>query len=317
MKLVAGVDVGGTKIAAGAVGADGTLLRRHTVATPAADGPAAVLDAVATAVRALGVPIVAAGVGSAGVIDAGSGMVLSATGALPGWAGTDLRGELGARLGVPVAVDNDVHAHAVGETWRGAAAGLHTVLLVAVGTGVGGSLVLGGRVHHGAHAVAGHVGHTPVPEAAGVPCACGGSGHAEALGSGPAMLADYRRRSGRDDAAHLAQVVRRAERGDGLAGEVLARGATAVGQAIGGLVNVLDPELVLLGGGVSGSGELWWEPMRAAVAAEVLPPLRGVPLRAGALGADAAVIGAARLAWQASDAGAGTEAAAGRVEVNG
>lgn len=102
-------------------------------------------------------------------------MVLSATEALPGWPGTDLRGELGARLGAAVL-------------------GKEHVLLVTAGTGVGGSLLLGGKVHRGANATAGHVGHVPVPAARGWPCACGGAGHAEAVAGGPAMLAEYRRR---------------------------------------------------------------------------------------------------------------------------
>ncbi|CRK56637.1 N-acetylmannosamine kinase [Alloactinosynnema sp. L-07] len=286
--LVAGVDIGGTKIATGLVAEDGTLVRSATVPTPRR--PDAVLDAVAALVADLG-PVVAAGVGSAGVIDPASGRVLSATDALPGWGGTDLRGGLTARLGVPVAVDNDVRAHAVGECWLGAAAGLRHVLVVAVGTGVGASYVVDGVVVNGAHAAAGHLGHVPVPAAAASTCPCGGTGHVEAVASGPALLAAY------GDAPDLAAVAQRAADGDGRAREVLARGAAALGQAIGGVMNMLDPDLVLVTGGVSQCGPEWWEPLRAGVAAEVLPPLRDTVVRAGALGSAAAVLGAARLGW--------------------
>ncbi|MEV4837392.1 ROK family protein [Nonomuraea sp. NPDC049486] len=243
--------------------------------------------------------VTAVGVGSAGVVDPGRGVVVSATGALVGWAGTDLRGELSRRLGVPVVVGNDVHAHALGEQWRGAAAGREDVLLVAVGTGVGASVMLGGRVRHGAHAVAGHAGHVPVAAAAGRPCPCGGQGHVEAVASGPALIGEYRRRGG-TDAADLAGVARLAAAGDPLAADVLAEGGAALGSLIGGLMNVIDPEIVVIGGGVAGCGEPWWRPLRAAIAAEVLPALRDVPVEPAALAGAAALLGAARMALEAS-----------------
>ncbi|QMU71225.1 ROK family protein [Streptacidiphilus sp. P02-A3a] len=299
MTLVGAVDIGGTKIAAGLVAADGTVVRQRSVPTPAAEGPQAVLDAAADLVAELarpGEPVLAVGVGSAGVIDPRTGRVLSATDALPGWAGTDLRGGLGARLGVPVAVDNDVHAHALGEAWRGAAAGVREVLLVAVGTGIGGSQVVDGRVHHGAHSAAGHVGHMPLPEAEGRRCPCGGVGHAEAVAAGPALLAEYRRRRGAAGTRDLADVAARAERGEPTARQVLEDGATALGRLIGGLVNLLDPELVLVTGGVANCGPVWWSSLRVGYHAEALPPLRGVPLEPGLLGHLAPLLGAARLA---------------------
>ncbi|WBB61642.1 ROK family protein [Streptomyces sp. WMMC500] len=311
MTVVAALDIGGTKTAAALVDGEGRLLRRRTAPTPAAAGPGAVLDAAAAAVAELaaaGGPYAAVGVGSAGVIDAAAGTVLSATAALPGWAGTALRDELGRRLGVPVAVDNDVHAHALGETWRGAAAGRTHVLLVAAGTGIGGSLILGGRVHRGAHSAAGHLGHVPVPAAAGRPCACGGTGHAEGVAAGPAMVREYRRRAGEpagggpeavtEPAAvtGLAAVAERAAAGDAVASAVLAEGAVALGEAVGGLINALDPELVLVTGGVSRCGPAWWRPLRAAIAATTLPLLSDVPVAPGTPGDDAALLGAARLA---------------------
>ena len=296
MTLVGAVDIGGTKIAAGLVAADGTVLRQLSVPTPAAEGPQAVLNAAAELVTELGEPVLAVGVGSAGVINPLSGRVLSATDALPGWAGTDLRGGLGARLGVPVSVDNDVHAHALGEAWRGAASGVRHTLLVAVGTGIGGSQVVDGRVRHGAHNAAGHVGHMPLPEANGRRCPCGGFGHAEAVAAGPALLAEYRRRCGDPGPRDLADVAALAERGDATARQVLEEGATALGRLIGGLVNLLDPDLVLVTGGVANCGPVWWSSLRTGCHAEALPPLRTVPLEPGLLGHRAPLLGAARLA---------------------
>ncbi|MFE3450769.1 ROK family protein [Nonomuraea sp. NPDC059194] len=295
MTLVVGVDIGGTKTSAGLVDAHGTLQAARTRATPASAGPAAVIAAAVELVRELGLGGVAAvGVGSAGVIDAERGLVVSATDAIAGWAGTDLRGELSRQLGLPVAVVNDVHAHALGEHWIGAAAGRRDVLLVAVGTGVGASLVLGGTVRHGAHWTAGHAGHLPSPFARDLPCPCGGRGHLEAIASGPALLAEYRRRGG-TGAARPAEL---AEGGDRLAIAVLTEGAAALGSAIGGLVNLVDPEIVVVGGGVANSGALWWQAMRQAAAAEVLPALRAVPIEPAALGSEAALVGAARLAME-------------------
>ncbi|RKE17719.1 ROK family protein [Streptomyces sp. TLI_171] len=295
--VVAGVDIGGTKISAALVGPDGVPGPAVTVPTPAADGPAAVLAAVAAAVRALGGEPVAVGIGSAGVIDPAAGTVRSATDAMPGWAGTELRSGVEQLLGLPVAVDNDVHAHALGEAWTGAARGAHCVLLVAVGTGVGGSLLIDGRVHHGARQVAGHLGHIAVPEADGLPCTCGGAGHVEAVAAGPALLAAHHRAGGHP-AADLRAVAERAADGEPLAAETLATGARALGRAIGGLANVLDPDLVLIGGGVSHCGPAWWEPLRTAFAAELLPPIAELPLTPCRLGTSAAVVGAARLAWR-------------------
>ncbi|OUC95802.1 ROK family protein [Streptosporangium minutum] len=348
MTLVVGVDIGGTKTSAGLVDSSGTLLAVRTLPTPAAQGPAAVLD---TAVGLVGEvasgagDVTAVGVGSAGVVDPRRGVIVSATGAITGWAGTDLRGEVSRRLGLPVAVGNDVHAHALGEQWRGAAAGYADVLLVAVGTGIGASVVLGGRVLRGAHSVAGHAGHVPAVAAAGRPCPCGGNGHVEAVASGPAMLAEYRARAasalpgpsgvsepsgvpgpsgasgpsgvseqpgvtgpsavpgpheaaGPAAAAGLADVARLAAQGDRIAVSVLTGGAAALGSTIGGLMNVIDPEVVVVGGGVAACGEVWWQALREGIAAEVLPALRGVPVGPAALGGDAALLGAARMALE-------------------
>ncbi|MDP9861534.1 MULTISPECIES: ROK family protein [Streptosporangium] len=302
MTVVVGVDIGGTKTAAGLVDRSGALLAVRTLPTPAARGPAAVVDTAVDLVRELAAgagDVAAVGIGSAGVVDPRRGVIVSATDAITGWAGTDLRGEVSRRLGLPVAVDNDVHAHALGEQWRGAAAGHADVLLVAAGTGIGASVVIGGRVLRGAHSVAGHAGHVPAAAAAGLPCPCGGRGHVEAVASGPALLADYRGRAGAG-AAHLADVARLAADGDRVAAAVLTRGAAALGSTIGGLMNVIDPEIVVVGGGVAACGALWWRALREGIRAEALPSLREVPVVPAALGGDAALLGAARMALEAA-----------------
>ncbi|MEU8020322.1 ROK family protein [Micromonospora parva] len=300
--VVAALDIGGTKTAAAIVTRHGEVVDRITAPTPGRAGATAILDTAADLVgrlraRATGTRVHAVGVGSAGVIDHRTGRVLSATDALAGWAGTDLRGRLSELLGLPVAVVNDVHAHALGETRHGVAVGHETTLFIAVGTGIGASFVIDGTVLAGAHSAAGHAGHQPSPYAVGLACTCGGREHLEAIAAGPGLTEEYVRRTGQpvDD---LRTVAARAADGDVLAIEVVLLGGTAVGSAVGGLVNMLDPAAVVIGGGVTGLGERWWQALREAVRRETLPSLVGVPVLASTLGSDAPLLGAAALAWE-------------------
>lgn len=294
-----GVDVGGSKIAAALVTPDGQLRESTERRTPAADGPAAVLDAITGAVRALPGHASArgVGVGTGGVVDHARGVVLSANALLPGWAGTDLRAELGARLDLPVVADNDVNAFALAEQRFGAGAGHRSVLYVSVGTGIGGALSFDGALYRGAHSTAGELGHLAVPEAAGHPCNCGRTGHLEAVAAGPAISARYVEQAASPDDApvDLRAVARRADQGDEHAAQAIATGAAALGRALGGLVNTLDVARVVIGGGVTGIGERYWTPLTEAFAAELLPGPSGVRPVPAALGPRSAVVGAAAL----------------------
>ncbi|MCC3271076.1 ROK family protein [Arthrobacter gengyunqii] len=311
-RCVIGVDLGGTKTAAGIVDEDGTVHASGSRPTPATAGAAAIL---ATAVglvtgmleqaRAAGLDPVAVGIGSAGVINTLDGSVVSATDSLTGWAGTPLAAHVAEQSGLPAFAVNDVHAHNLGEHWVGASAGADSSLLVAVGTGVGGSLILAGAPHLGARAVAGHAGHLASPLAYDdggrpLPCSCGRAGHVEAIASGPSIALLYRRLAGGDAAADpvsAVDVAVRAAAGEPLALCALTTGATAAGQAVGGLANMLDPSVVVVGGGVAGAGDLWWTPFRAALRAELMDPLADLPVVPAALGSGAAIVGAARFAY--------------------
>ncbi|MGC5307562.1 ROK family protein [Micromonospora zamorensis] len=301
-EAVAALDIGGTKTAAALVTRQGEVVHRDTAPTPGRAGATAILDTAADLVdrlraRATGTRVRAVGVGSAGVIDHRTGLVLSATDSLAGWAGTDLRRRLRELLDLPVAVINDVHAHALGETRHGVATGHRTTLFLAVGTGIGASFVVDGTVLAGAHSAAGHAGHQPSPYAGQLSCTCGGQGHLEAIASGPGLAQEYARRTGQpvDD---LRSVAARAADGDATAREVVLLGGAAVGSAVGGLVNMLDPAAVVIGGGVAGLGDLWWQALRDAVRRETLPSLVDVPVLASTLGSDAPLLGAASLAWE-------------------
>lgn len=296
-----GIDVGGTKIAAAVV--DDTGLPHHPVRlpTPAASGPQAVLDAMSDAARAAlragGCPLPGAiGVSTGGVVDHRTGTIVSATSLLPGWTGTAVARELSGRLeGTPVSVDNDGNVLAVGERHFGVARGLDDVLFVAVGTGVAGALIRGGRLIRGAHHTAGELGHLPVPAAGGRPCSCGRTGHLEAAAAGPALEARYRESTGPSAPVGLPAVTTRATAGDAQALEVLREGGAILGSTLGGLANLLDPQAVVIGGGVAACGEHYWRPLTEAFRAELLPGNAAVSLLPADAGPLAAVAGAALL----------------------
>lgn len=291
---VIGLDLGGTKIAAALVAGDGTVLARHFLPTPAAEGAEAVLDALAEAARAVWAPgATAIGVAAAGVIDPAGGTVTSATDTILGWAGTALATGLATRTGLPVACDNDVRAAAATELSGPHGQGI-TMIYAAVGTGVGGAVAVDGRMLHGAAGIAGHLGHLPSPEADGLPCTCGATGHLEAIAAGPGITAHYTRMSGLP-ADRLETVAARAAEDEPHATAAIVLGAGAVGRALGGLANTLGADRVVVGGGVPRIGALYTDALNAAFTAELMAPLRElrpVPPRGGP---DAAVLGAVAL----------------------
>jgi len=306
---VVGVDLGGTKIAAATVdrlGRAGPVRRR---VTPAKDGPDAVLDAIAAVVDdALAAASLEArpvlrgvGIGAAGVIDPGRGLVLSSTDAIADWSGTAIATAVATRLGLPAAgvtVHNDVDAHALGETWTGAAAGVSSALVVAVGTGIGGAWWLGEALWVGERFTAGEIGHMPTPGAGHLVCACGRTGHLEALGSGPGLYRHYLAIGGDAHAGNARDVVALAAT-DSVAARAVSDAATAVGRAVAGLVTAVGPEVVVVTGGVPEAGPVWWQPFESALRDELIDVLHDVPVRRAALGELAAVIGSARRVWEA------------------
>ncbi|MFE9657343.1 ROK family protein [Micromonospora sp. NPDC006431] len=293
---VVGVDIGGTKTAAALVGPDGKLLERREAPTPARSGPEAVLDAAAGLTAGL---LGAAGpgpvgVGTAGTVDPATGRIRYATDSLPGWTGTPVADALAARLGREVRVTNDVNAAALGECWAGAGRDRAHVLLVAAGTGLGGAIVRNGRVEAGARGAAGEVAHLPAPGAERLRCGCGRYGHLEAIASGTGLAAAYAIETG--DRISGRAVADRAAAGDAAARQVVDRAGAVLGAVLAGLVALLDPDAVLVAGGAAAA---LLPAASAAYAAELPAGWAGVPLLPAALGADAVVVGAARLATNA------------------
>jgi fructokinase len=245
-----GVDLGGTKIEAVALDEDGRELVRRRIATPRGDY-GATLDAIASLVfdlERISDTRATVGVGMPGTVSPATGLVKNANST---WLiGRPLADDLPRLLGRPVRFANDANCFALSEATDGAAAGAAVVFGVILGTGVGGGIVIDGRIVIGANAIAGEWGHNPLPapqgaELPGPPCYCGRRGCIETFLSGPALAADY------DGATAADEIVQRAAAGDVRADQALCRFEDRLARALASVVNVLDPDVIVLGGGLS------------------------------------------------------------------
>ncbi|WP_101384778.1 MULTISPECIES: ROK family protein [Kitasatospora] len=302
--VTAAVDIGGTKIAAGLVDRDGTLLHRCQVPTPARESAESVFAAVARAVDALAEhPLwsraTAVGVGSAGPVDIRSGTVSPVN--IPGWRDFPLVEQVLKHPAIgdrPVVLGGDAVAMAAAEHWRGAARPYRNALCIVVSTGVGAGLVLDGKVRPGPSGNAGHLGHISI-DPDGEPCACGSRGCLEGLASGTAIARHARaagwRPSGGDDSA--VAVAQAAGAGDPPALAAFDRAARALAVGIAGTAALVDLEAAVIGGGVAQAGELFFAPLRRHLDDyATLSYTRGLVVAPAQLGTDAGVIGAAALA---------------------
>jgi glucokinase len=298
------LDIGGTKIAAALVNWQGAVIHRHIRATRADLGAPAILKTTREAGREMldtagryGLRVRAIGIGSGGQVDVERGRIAYASDTLPGWSGLPLANEVEGALGLPVFVDNDVNAVALGEHHFGAGRGYQAALYVAIGTGVGGALVQGGKIWRGATWSAGEICHLVVDYDGTRRCSCGATGHLEAYTSGPAMTQRYRELSGMREPVDLKAIAAYAHHGDSHALRAIAEGAQILGIALGGVLNVFDPEALIIGGGVPEMGDLWWRHFETALRTNPMPGPAGVVLRPAQLGTDAALAGAAWLAF--------------------
>ena len=255
-----GLDLGGTKIEGVALGDDGTQLARRRVATPRHDY-AATLEAMAGLVRDLEAETGrrgSVGVGMPGALSPATGLVKNANST---WLiGQPLDRDLSGLLARPVRFANDANCFALSEAVDGAAAGARVVFGVIVGTGTGGGVVVDRKVLTGGNAIAGEWGHNPLPwpregEWPGPACYCGKTGCVETFLSGPGLARDFRRATGEDIEAP--QIVARAERGDGAATAALERYEDRMARALAVVLDILDPDVVVLGGGMSQIARLY------------------------------------------------------------
>jgi glucokinase len=297
--ITIGVDIGGTKIAAARVRADGTVDARARTATPRT-GADDILDAtlhLIAGLRARGVAeseVSAIGVGAPGIIAPGTGRVLIASSVVPGWTGTEVAARLAAATGLAVHVDNDVRAMAQGEATLGAGRDLGDVLYASFGTGVGGALSFDGVVRPGHQGTAGELAHLAVGGPGPIACGCGSRTHLEAAASGPAIAAAYAARTG--TGLELVEVARRSASGDAAAAEVIEEAARTAGAALAGLITAVDLDGLVLAGGVLNIGDRFAHTLEQALRSQLWPPDRRLVIRRAALGEDAPVIGAALMA---------------------
>lgn len=311
-KAILAIDVGGTKLAAGVMSASGELLSRARRPTPTApDGDevySALLEVVWEARRALGKQwkLEAVGVGAGGPMRMFEGLISTLN--IPGWRHDfPIVARLEADLGLPVALDNDAKAFALGEQLFGAGRGHPDMLGVVVSTGVGGGVIIGGSLHHGRTGNAGHVGHQ-VAEPDGPRCACGGRGCVEAIASSPSIVRLVRAEMERGRETVLRErfgptaftareVAVAAFEGDALARVAFERAGKALGVGFAGAAAILDVNLIVLGGGVSTAGDLLLRPVREALATySALEYLADLQVTPAANGPDAGLVGAAALA---------------------
>ena len=238
------------------------------------------------------------GVAAPGPLDPYRGVVLFAPN-LPAWREEPLQARLEAALGVPVRMGNDANLAALGEVRYGAGRGHEHVLYLTLGTGVGGGVVCHGRLLEGRQGLAGELGHITV-DPQGPPCACGGWGHLEALASGTALVraAQEALTTHPDSLLHRVRpltaeaIARAAYEGDTLARDLLARAGHWVGVALADLCHIFNPEVVVLGGGVSRGGPWLWDALREALYARLMRPEYRPQVRPSALGDDAGLLGA-------------------------
>jgi glucokinase len=315
--LAIGIDIGGTKVAGGVVDAAGRVLAQTRADTPAQDVTrtrGVIIDMVQELSRAH--PVAAVGIGAAGWVDAGRGTVRFAPHLA--WRDEPLRDQVAAAVDLPVVVENDANAAAWAEFRLGAGRDAEdSMMLVAVGTGIGGGLVLGGRLVRGAHGFAGEPGHEVVA-ADGEPCTCGRRGCLEQYASGKALVrfaragaaahpsaaAGLLELAGGDPDRITGPLVTTAARaGDKLAGEAFEQVGRWLGVGLADLVQILDPQLLVIGGGVAEAGELLLAPARDSYQRALAQRgrLPAAPVRAAVLGSLAGLVGAADLAREAPD----------------
>ena len=315
MRYVVGIDVGGTNIVVGTVAEDGSevigLVSEPTIAEQGADAVVARIVKLARAsmAEARRKEIVGAGIGSPGPLDTETGVVILTPNL--GWVNMPLRDRIADALKLPATLDNDANCAIFGEWWRGAARGVDHVVGLTIGTGVGGGIVLDGEIYHGASDVAGEIGHMTI-EANGRRCKCGNDGCLEAYASGPAIAA--RAVEGIESGAETAlpqyvagdlsritaQVVYEAAHdGDAYALETVRDTAKLLGAGVANIVNIFNPEVVVICGGVTLAGERLFGPLRSEVQRRAFKPAWEVcRILPGTLTGTAGVYGAAAVFMQ-------------------
>lgn len=308
-RAVIGVDLGGTNMRSALIGADGEIIDKRKEATNAQDGWQKIIARLAhtiTIQREIaiqrGCAVSAVGVGSPGVIRMDKGVVVKSPN-FPDWNNLPLKDALESALRIPVFIENDANAAALGEQWRGAGIDINSMILLTLGTGVGGGIVLDNRIWHGADGMAGEIGHmTLIPD--GRQCGCGNNGCLEMYASARGIVQSYQEELSISGAAprldiSSAQVYQAARNGEALARIAMKKMGRMLGIGIANLINIFNPQMIVLGGRVKDS----WELFIGATHEEIMRRAFQVPAERtrivpSKLGDDAGMVGAAAVALQ-------------------
>ena len=314
-QFIIGIDLGGTNIAAGVMPTDGTReIAMRMVPTRAEEGADAVVDRIGALIEdvieqtqietgAERTDFLGVGIGSPGPLDRARGVVIVTPNL--GWRDFPLRDEVSKRVNLPATLDNDANCATLGEWWCGAAKGGRNVVGLTIGTGIGGGLILDGKLYHGASDAAGEIGHTTI-DSTGRRCKCGNYGCLEAYTSGPAIAERARETLEVDPESILPSLVEgdvsritaqtvfeASKKGDRVALEVVRDTAHFLGVGVSNLLNIFNPDTFVIAGGVTQAGDLLFEPLRAEVRRRAFKPsVEACRIVPGALPLSAGVVGA-------------------------
>jgi glucokinase len=305
-KLIFAADLGGTHLRAATVDGKGRIHARLKQNTPQAKDANAIVDAIVAAVHEFqkAAEISAVSLVVPGTVKVEEGVVVKAPN-LPCLDGFRLAAALSEQLHLPAILENDANAAAVGEMWQGAAVGCKTIICVTLGTGVGGGIILDGKLWRGVDGSAAEIGHMCVDPFDGVACTCGSRGCLEVFASATAIVRMTREASprypdsvlqGREDQT-AAMIFEAGQQGDELALEIFRRMGVYLGIGLANLINILNPEIIVIGGGVVNGWDLFEKHMHQQVEERAFPLLRVKIVRAKC-GDDAGLLGAARLAFR-------------------
>ena len=294
--MILGIDIGGTSVKLALIHENGQIETKKEVSVNFDGYQTPILETVVIAAKAFlletGQTIAGIGVSATGQVDPTLGKVIGTNGKIPNYEGAPIKDRLQREFSVPVTVLNDANAAALGECFRGAGAGLSDVLMVTLGTGVGGGIVLGGHIYGGARGIAGEIGHFTLC-ADGIPCPCGKTGCFESYASTTALLQLARERTG--ELMDGRTLFDRVAHGDSELESVLRQWIEYIAQGLSGLVHIFNPQALIVGGGVCRQDELLMKPLRKRILELVMPRFgEGLLIGPARLGNDAGVVGAVK-----------------------
>jgi len=311
--FVLALDIGGTRLRTALADSTGKIVNQTVEATHPEQGLESGLERIKEAIRKAASKINfdkirGIAIGAAGPVDPQAGVILTPPN-LPTWENLPLRERLEEEFGLPVWVENDADLAALGERRFGAGKGFNHLIYITVSTGIGGGIITNGQLLHGSKGSAAEIGHMVI-DPQGPVCGCGGRGHLEALASGTAIARMAVERISHGQTSDISNLVgdnlsqvtavtvaQAAQDGDPLAKQVMREAGTSLGLAVVSLVHLFDPEVIIIGGGVSNAGELILEPVREVIAERAMPDFKKrAKIVRSALGDDSGILGAAALA---------------------